>query len=46
MIDRAAATFLIVALSSAGIAPSCAAESAAVPQMNTGHTANRSPSRP
>lgn len=43
MIDRAAATFLIVALASAGIAPASASESAAAPQMNTGHTANRSP---
>jgi hypothetical protein len=45
MIIRAAATFLIVALTCAGVAPASAAESAA-PQMDSGHTANRSPKTP
>ncbi|MGH7117325.1 MAG: PRC-barrel domain-containing protein [Stellaceae bacterium] len=43
MTDRAVATLVILALACAGVAPASAAESAATPQMNTGHTTNRSP---
>ncbi|HEY3909080.1 MAG TPA: PRC-barrel domain-containing protein [Stellaceae bacterium] len=43
MTDRAVAALLTLALSCAGAVPLAAAQSAAAPQMNTGHTANRSP---
>jgi sporulation protein YlmC with PRC-barrel domain len=46
MTDRVLATFLVLALFCAGVAPAAAAQSPATPQMNTGHTANRSPKTP
>ncbi len=46
MTDRTVAALLILALACAGAAPVAAAQSAVTPQMNTGHTANRSPKTP
>ncbi|MGH7046391.1 MAG: PRC-barrel domain-containing protein [Stellaceae bacterium] len=46
MIKQTLATLLVVAMASAVSTAAAAAQSAITPQMNTGHTANRSPETP